>query len=187
MRLTAEQEELLVVRYDKTIRKLVAFYLNRFPDNDKNQRREDLTQVAWLAFIKHIRSDKVQTEDDIEPLYYTITGAMWQYTIHSGLVKYPARISKEELSEASKTVRLAVSEDESFIEPSVPSHEDNIVCLHAYRQMLSRMDKQDRELIHRLSCGETVRDIASSMHISKSTAARRIQKLKPHIVREMTA
>lgn len=172
----------MLLRYMRPIQKIVVYYLRKHPDHDARQRKEDLLQTAYVAFIEHIRSDQVQSEEDIEPIYYTIVGALWTYTAKSGLVSFPRNATKEQVQQAQNIVTFwKKSEDETLYSPICPPEDDNIVYLADYRQMLTELNDLDRQIVSRLYAGETQREVATSLHIPQAAVSRRINRARPFI------
>lgn len=152
MKLTREQEEALLIKYDPMLRRLVRDF-NRKSGSQGIDHTDDLLQEARLAFLKHIRRI-----DDLSQLLlcqYRIWGAMYDYCRAIAPVKIPKYCFSTEIRKIH-----CVDGDIGDMERMLPPVTDEHILFEAEKSaFLDSLSEAERTAFHMKENGCTNRDI----------------------------
>lgn len=175
MNFTPQEEEKLILQYNRLLWRTVYRFQRRLPGVVRNQ--EDLYQEAALVFVDHLRKskdmDEVQNHIPIRDMIH----AMTQFVINDQLLSYTKRTSdfrKIVRSVPARTSYAAVDMDDGC---SVHSVEDALDFI-AVKDFLSSLSGVDLNILRMKQSGMDNRSIGKAVGETDVQICRHLKRLR---------
>lgn len=152
MKLTREQEEALLMKYDPMLRHLAREF-NRKSGSRGIDHADDLLQEARLAFLIHIR--RIDDLSELLPCHYRIWGAMYDYCRVIAPIKIPKYCFSTEILKFHR-----VGGDIGDMERILPPVTDEHILFEAEKSaFLDSLSEEERTAFQMKEHGCTNREI----------------------------